>query len=95
MPLTAPPPLRPVITVADEGWMPVAAQRSAPIPVAATQSSAAVDLTRSLILAVSVCYHARLSDREEFEERIARKFNAPLVLSGGAQQFRNEIRWYY
>ena len=93
MPLTAPPPLRPEILVADEGWMPVAVQRSAPIPVAATQSSATVDLTRSLILAVSVCYHARLSEREEFEERIAQKFNAPLALSGGAQQFRNEIRW--
>ena len=51
------------------------------------------DLTRSLILAVSVCYHARLGDRKEYEERIARQFTPPLVLSGGVQQFRNEIRW--
>lgn len=51
------------------------------------------DLTRSLILAVSVCYHARLSDRKDFEEKIAQQFTAHLTLSGGVEQFRNEIRW--
>ena len=63
-------------------------------PAAATPSSATVDLTRSLIFSVSVCYHARLNERKEFEEQIAREFTAPLTLSGGAEQFRNEIRWY-
>ena len=55
---------------------------------------ATLDLTRSLILSISVCYHARLNNRKEFEEQIAREFTAPLTLSGGADQFRNEIRWY-
>ena len=50
-------------------------------------------LTRSLILALSVCYHARLSNREEYEEGVAREFVAPLNLPDGVQQFRNEIRW--
>ena len=52
------------------------------------------DLTRSLILAVSVCYHARLSDRTHYEQGIAQQFKAPVALSGGVEQFRNEIRWY-
>ena len=50
-------------------------------------------LTRSLILALSVCYHARLSNREDYEEGVAREFAAPLHLPGGVQQFRDEIRW--
>ena len=50
-------------------------------------------LTRSLVLAVSVCYHARLSDREEYEEGVGNEFTAPLALHGGGEQFRNEIRW--
>ena len=62
--------------------------------LAVAPSTATVDLTRSLILSISVCYHARLNDREEFEEEIAHEFTAPLTLSGGADQFRNEIRWY-
>ena len=51
------------------------------------------DLIRSLILAVSVCYHARLSDRKEYEEKVADKFTAPLLLSGGAMEFNSVIRW--
>ena len=51
------------------------------------------DLTYSLILAVSVCYHARLSDRQEYERKISRNFKPPLVLSGGADEFRDVIRW--
>ena len=51
------------------------------------------DLTRSLILAVSVCYHARLSDRKEYERKVAREFSAPLLLSDGKIEFRNVIRW--
>ena len=50
-------------------------------------------LTRSLILALSVCYHARLSNRKDYEEGVAREFVAPLNLPGGVQQFRDEIRW--
>lgn len=60
------------------------------IPVSVNNVS---DLTRSLILAVSVCYHARLCDREEFEEKIVKRFAPPLALYGGAKQFRNEIKW--
>ena len=51
------------------------------------------DLIRSLILAVSVCYHARLSDRRDYEQRVAHEFTAPLSLPGGANQFENVIRW--
>ena len=50
-------------------------------------------LTRSLVLAVGVCYHARLSDRKEYENGVAKEFTTPLALPGGKQQFRNEIRW--
>lgn len=63
------------------------------MPIIYTSSTAAVDLTRSLILAVSVCYHARLNDREEFERQISQEFMSPLALSG-EEQFRNEIIWY-
>ena len=66
------------------------------IPVAVAAPAAidkTRDLTRSLILAVSVCYHARLSDRKEYEVGIAQQFTAPLALSGEVEQFRNEIRW--
>ena len=60
----------------------------------AVQPTAVVtDLTRSLILAVSVCYHARLSEREEYEEGVAAEFTSPLTLSGGVNEFRNVIRW--
>ena len=61
------------------------------IPV--VQSVVATDLTRSLILAVSVCYHARLSERKKYEEGVAAEFTSPLTLSGGVNEFRNVIRW--
>ena len=51
------------------------------------------NITSALILAVSVCYHARLQDRKEYEERVSQKFVVPLALPGGAAQFRNEITW--
>ena len=63
-------------------------------PVAVSQSSITTDLTRSLILAVSVCYHTRLSDRREYEQGVANEFTVPLVLSGGEAEFKNVIRWY-
>ena len=53
-----------------------------------------IDLTRSLILAVSVCYHARLTDRTDYEERVSKEFIAPLALTEGPKEFRNVIRWY-
>jgi hypothetical protein len=62
-------------------------------PVAVASSTVATDLTRSLILSLSVCYHARLSDRKEYERKVAHEFTAPLVLSGGMTEFRNVIRW--
>jgi len=49
-------------------------------------------ITRSLLLAISVCYHARLQEREDYEEGVAAQFVAPLGLPGGAAQFRNEIQ---
>ena len=50
--------------------------------------------TRSLILAVSVCYHARLQDRAEYEQGVAAQFTGPIALSKGAAQFCEEIKWY-
>ena len=50
------------------------------------------NVTRSLVLALSVCYHARLQDRGEYEQGVAQMFTSPLKLEG-ADQFRNEIRW--
>ena len=47
------------------------------------------NVARSLVLAVSVCYHARLQDREEYEEGVAERFNPPML----PDQFRDEIRW--
>ena len=51
-------------------------------------------ITRSLLLAISVCYHARLRDREDYEEGVSAQFVAPLGLPGGTAQFRREIQWY-
>ena len=52
------------------------------------------NITTALILAVSVCYHARLQKkRTEYENRVCAKFVPPLALPGGAAQFRNEIIW--
>ncbi len=48
---------------------------------------------RALVLSLSVCYHARLKNREEYEEGVITHFTGPIQLDNGAQQFRNEIRW--
>ena len=45
------------------------------------------DLTRSLVLAINVCYHARLNDRKEYEEGVAKEFTTPLALVGGVHHF--------
>ena len=58
-----------------------------------TQASQAPDpITRSLVLAISVCYHARLQEREDYEKDVTAQFIAPLSLPGGAAQFRNEVQ---
>ena len=46
--------------------------------------------TRALILSLSVCYHARLQDRREYEENVVEQFKQPLT----CDQFHDEIRWY-
>jgi hypothetical protein len=51
------------------------------------------DITRALVLSLSVCYHARLQKRDEYEEMIAQEFKGTLYLPGGSEQFRDEIRW--
>ena len=51
-------------------------------------------ITRALVLALSVCYHARLHDREDYEEGVVDHFIGPIDLPGGSEQFRDEIRWY-
>ena len=50
-------------------------------------------VARALVLALSVCYHARLQRREDFENGVVGAFTGPITLPGGAQQFRDEIRW--
>ncbi len=47
------------------------------------------DVTRSLLLAVCVCYHTRLQERGEYEDGVSSKLGIP----GGAERFRTEIRW--
>ena len=44
-------------------------------------------------MSLSICYHARLQDRAEFENGVVQQFKPPLALPGGVQQFRNEIKW--
>ena len=56
-------------------------------------SGESTSITRSLILAVSVCYHARLQNRIEFERGVAAQFTGAIKLSRGAAEFREEIKW--
>ena len=46
------------------------------------------------MLALSICYHARLQDRNDFECEVVQQFSPPLALTGRVQQFKDEIRWY-
>ena len=48
-------------------------------------------VVRSLIMAVAVCYHARLQERDDFENSIVNEFLPPFVIPEGRQQFINEI----
>ena len=52
------------------------------------------DITWALVLSLSVCYHARLQNRAEYEEVIAQEFTGALYLPRGSEQFREEIRWW-
>ncbi|XP_052062754.1 E3 ubiquitin-protein ligase rnf213-alpha-like isoform X2 [Mytilus californianus] len=49
------------------------------------------DVTRSLVLALGVCYHACLKNRKEYRDTVAKYFTQPLVLPGGADQIEEEI----
>ncbi|XP_060594302.1 E3 ubiquitin-protein ligase rnf213-alpha-like, partial [Ruditapes philippinarum] len=49
------------------------------------------DITRSLILALGVCYHACLKTRPQYRAHIAPRFRAPCHLPGGADQIQEEI----
>ena len=49
-------------------------------------------ITRALVLAIGVCYHAKLQDRRQgFREVVAKSFEAPCALSGGEKQILHEI----
>lgn len=58
-----------------------------------TGSQSPNNLTRALLLSLSVCYHARLQHRLDYEEGVAAQFKHPLNLPSKAEQLRNEIRW--
>jgi len=49
---------------------------------------------RALILSLSVCYHARLRNRNDYEIGVVEEFTGPIYLSGKQEQFLYEIRWY-
>ena len=49
-------------------------------------------MTRALVLAIGVCYHAKLQDkRQDFREVVAQSFGAPCALSGGEKQIFRKI----
>ncbi|XP_052242488.1 E3 ubiquitin-protein ligase rnf213-alpha-like, partial [Dreissena polymorpha] len=54
------------------------------------------DLTRSLVLALGVCYHACLKSRDGFRKRVALVLSQPSIsqpcqMAGGAEQMKHEI----
>ena len=48
-------------------------------------------LTKALLYSVAVCYHARLSNRETFEDRITGVFPEPYAIPQGKERFISEI----
>ena len=48
-------------------------------------------MTRMLVLALGVCYHACLQKRAEYREHISQKFQPPLTLPDGPQTIADEI----
>ncbi|WAR07210.1 RN213-like protein, partial [Mya arenaria] len=49
------------------------------------------NITRSLILALGVCYHACLKTRQEYRQAVAGHFRQPCSLQGGEAQILEEI----
>nr|XP_022293483.1 E3 ubiquitin-protein ligase rnf213-alpha-like isoform X1 [Crassostrea virginica] len=49
------------------------------------------DVTKSLVLALGVCYHACLKNREEFRREIVQEFRPPCVLPKGPDQMADII----
>ena len=50
-------------------------------------------LTRSLVLALGVCYLARLHDRLSLLDAVAKHFRPPCSVGGGAEQLGREIKY--
>ena len=55
----------------------------------------------ALIMSLSVCYHARLQERKDYETEIVNQFKSPLdKMEDGTRlpltvaQFKAEIKWY-
>ena len=48
-------------------------------------------ITWSLILALGVCYQARLTYRDKYRETVAKSFRQPCRLPGGAERIEREI----
>ncbi|PFX17552.1 E3 ubiquitin-protein ligase RNF213, partial [Stylophora pistillata] len=49
-------------------------------------------LTRALVLAIGVCYHAKLQKRRErYRTEVTKSFKAPCLLPGGQEQILREI----
>ncbi|XP_052238404.1 E3 ubiquitin-protein ligase rnf213-alpha-like [Dreissena polymorpha] len=57
----------------------------------ADENQALDDLTRSLVLALGVCYHACLKSRAEYRATVAGAFSDPCPLHRGAVQILEEI----
>lgn len=51
------------------------------------------ELTRALVLALGVCYHACLEKRQEYRNFIANYFTQPCVLSNGGETILQNISW--
>ena len=49
-------------------------------------------MTRALVLAIGVCYHAKLQEkRQDYRKVVAQSFKDPCVLPGGEKQILREI----
>ncbi|KAL3881512.1 hypothetical protein ACJMK2_027944 [Sinanodonta woodiana] len=62
-----------------------------PKAVGEAQNQDLNDITRSLVLALGVCYHACLKNREEYRTHVAPFFRAPCNLPCGPDQIEQEI----
>ena len=48
-------------------------------------------ITWSLIMALEVCYQARLQNRDEYRQEVAKVFSPPCRLPGGPDRIETEI----